>query len=104
MLVCRAGLAGSPAGSPADSALLGLDEYWLQSLARELKIPRSVLSRWCCRGWVHARKVTITHRRWVVWADADEKDRLRRLHAIRRLNPAGRYPPELTTPKARANR
>jgi DNA invertase Pin-like site-specific DNA recombinase len=101
MALCRLGLSGPRLHPTGDAALLGPGEHWMRELSRELKIPHSVLAKWCCRGWVHARKVMITHRRWVVWADADERDRLCRLHAIRRLNPAARYPPELTTPKAR---
>jgi DNA invertase Pin-like site-specific DNA recombinase len=101
MLLCRLGLSGSRDDPAADAALLNPDEYWLRDLCRELHIPRSVLTRWCARGWVHARKVMITHRRWVVWADAGEKDRLRRLHAARDRAPAQRYPAELTTPKPR---
>jgi hypothetical protein len=103
MLLCRLGLSGSRDDPAADAALLGPDEYWLSDLRRELKIPRSVLSRWCACGWVHARKLMVTHRRWVVWADAEEKGRLRRLHAARHRAPATRHPPELTTPKPRPN-
>jgi DNA invertase Pin-like site-specific DNA recombinase len=102
MAVCRFGLSG-PRLAPTDAAAVpGPDEYWMRDLARELKIPRSVLAKWCCRGWVHARKVMITRRRWVVWADADEKERFCRLHAAGRPGLSRRYPAELTTPKTRA--
>jgi len=104
MLVSRLGLNGTLDDPADDAALLGPDEYWLRDLVRELKIPRALLSKWCGWGWVHARKLMIRHRRWIVWADAEEKDRLRRLHAARDRAPAARHPAELTTPKPRPDR
>ena len=74
------------------------DEYWLRDLSLELKIPQSVLAKWCVRGWVHARQVMILRRRWIIWVDASEKRRLAKLRASRRLGPSRQYPVELTTP------
>jgi len=95
-LLCRWGLSSARADSIASAHILRPHESWLQELSRELRIPHSVLAKWCCRGWVHARKVMITRCRWIVWADDAEKQRLRQLHATRRLGPTRRYPPELT--------
>lgn len=84
MLMARTGLSGPRVDSLGHAHLLGPDEWWASDLAREVDVPRSVLCKWCCRGWVHAWKVFITRRRWIIWADAEERDRLRRLHADRR--------------------
>ena len=59
------------------------------------------------RGWVHARRLTGPCSWWVVWADAEERDRLRRLYAYGRGCPGphgSRYPKELRTPKPRKTR
>jgi len=101
MLLSRLGLSHPRADSIANEHLLEPDEWWLQDLARELKIPQPRLNRWCRQGWVQCRKVRITRCRWIVWADAEEQARLRRLYAGRRLGPTPRYPPELMTPKPR---
>jgi len=53
----------------------------------------------CRKGWVHVRKVTLAYRQFIIWADAKELDRLRRLHKHRRGVPGVPYPSELTTPK-----
>ncbi len=79
------------------------DEWWLEELAWELKIPSQTLRGWCRKGWVHVRKVTLAYRRFIIWADADELDRLRRLHVCRRRAPHVPYPSELTTPKRRTD-
>jgi hypothetical protein len=50
MLICRLGLCGSRTDPVAAGQLLGAGEHWLRDLARELKIPGKLLSKWCCRG------------------------------------------------------
>jgi hypothetical protein len=60
------------------------NEYWLLDLGRKLDINRATLARWCRRGWVHARRLQGPFSWWVVWADAEERDRLRRLYAYGR--------------------
>lgn len=101
MLAKRLGLNGPRADSLAHEHLRGPSEWWIRDLCHKLRIPQSVMSKWCCRGWVHARKVMITRFRWIVWADDQEQDRLRRLHAHRRTGPDRCFPRELTTPKKR---
>lgn len=77
---------------------LEADEWWLADLAAELAIPIATLHRWQRVGWVTSRKVTAAGGRWVIYADADELVRLRRLRDSPRGWPQP-YPTELTTPK-----
>ena len=80
------------------------NEWWLEELALELKMPSATLRGWCRKGWVHVRKVTLAYRRFIIWADAEELARLRRLHKHRRGAPGVPYPSALTTPNPRTNR
>jgi hypothetical protein len=59
---------------------LGTDEWWVQSLAHQLGMPEVTLHHWIRRGWVRARQQAEPPRRWVVWADAAEVERLAQLH------------------------
>jgi hypothetical protein len=92
-LCSRFGRTASPNGQTKGVALK-TNEWWLTDLARELSIPWSTLSGWCRRGWVRSHQTQ--HRWWIVWADNEERQRLRNLHAF---VPNGTYPTELTTPK-----
>ena len=74
-------------------------EWWLSHLAAELDIPVATLHRWRRVGWITARKVTVAGGRWAIFADADERVRLRRLRDSPRGWPQP-YPTELITPKA----
>ena len=76
-------------------------EWWLTDLARELEMPIPTVHSWLRRGWITARKLAGAGGRWILWADADELDRLRRLRASPRGWADQPYPPDLTTPKAR---
>jgi hypothetical protein len=80
--------------------LLGDKEWWLVDLARELKISSLKLRDWAVRGWLHSRRTPI-QRYWVLWADADEVERLKNLlkQSRRGINA---YETDLTTPKPRA--
>ena len=82
--------------TPIDSPLKA-DEWWLADLAAKLSIPIVTLHRWRRVGWVKSRKVSTDRSRWVIYADADELARLRRLRDTRRGWPEP-YPKELTTP------
>jgi DNA invertase Pin-like site-specific DNA recombinase len=64
-----------------DRIILGQDEWWLPDLARELNMPQSTLGRWIHLGWIKARRHegTSTMKRWVIWADLKEIERLRQL-------------------------
>ena len=72
-------------------------EWWLTDLARELGMPVPTVHCWLRRGWITARKLTGAGGRWILWADDQELDRLRRLRASRRGWADQPYPPELTS-------
>jgi DNA invertase Pin-like site-specific DNA recombinase len=81
---------------------LGPDEWWLPDLIRELGIEGAKVRKWVRRGWLHAWQAPAP-RRWVVWADADELARLRRLRDHSRRG-AKYYPAKLVHPEPRPNR
>jgi len=56
------------------------DEWWRSELAKELGIPSGTLTAWIGRGWVRARRADEPLRRWILWADEAERERLRQLH------------------------
>ena len=56
---------------------LDQDEWWPRELADLLALPRSSLFSWIQRGVVRARQETQGVRRWIIWADATEVERLR---------------------------
>jgi DNA invertase Pin-like site-specific DNA recombinase len=59
---------------------LGPDEWWKVELAGTLGMPVGTLEHWIRRGWVTARQANEPLRRWVVWADAAEQERLCHLY------------------------
>jgi DNA invertase Pin-like site-specific DNA recombinase len=59
--------------------VLGEHEWLITDLARELEMPQATLHRWVRVGWVHARKLPTPGGQWVIWADADELDRMTRV-------------------------
>ncbi|MFL6199538.1 MAG: recombinase family protein [Thermoanaerobaculia bacterium] len=66
------------------AGVLGEHEWLLTDLARELEMPPATLHRWVRVGWVHARKLPTSGGQWVIWADADERDRMSRIRACPR--------------------
>jgi DNA invertase Pin-like site-specific DNA recombinase len=66
--------------------LLAEHEWWLSDLQRLVGVPKSTLHTWRQRGWLQARWHTPT-KRWVIWADTVELERLKQRHAL----PAGYY-------------
>jgi Recombinase/Recombinase zinc beta ribbon domain len=56
------------------------DEWWPTELARQLGIPRGTLSHWIGQGLVRAHQLDEPLRRWVVWADKAEQERLQQYH------------------------
>jgi hypothetical protein len=93
-LIARSGLAHAK----ISDGELGPNEWWLPDLARELQVTDGKLRSWAVRGWVHARQ-TPALRLWVIWADGQERRRLKRLQAHSKRGVAP--PAELTTPKPR---
>ena len=95
-LVYRLGL--SPRRRPTQS--LAVDEWWIRDLADELGVGYSRFKEWAKKGYVHVRQVG-SRKHLVIWADAEERERLCRLRDDFRPDRTSRYPAELTRPKAR---
>jgi hypothetical protein len=74
-------------------------EWWFADLARELELPQPTLYSWMRRGWVNARRLVSERGRWVLWADGEELDRLRRLRTCPRSWHNQPQAAALTTPK-----
>jgi DNA invertase Pin-like site-specific DNA recombinase len=83
--------------------VLGGHEWLLADLARELAMPQATLHRWIGVGWVQARKLSTPGGHWVIWADADELDRMRRIRTCPRGWSDEPMLAQLTKPKARDN-
>lgn len=65
---------------PQSEELLGEHEWWLANLARQIRVPQPTLYAWVRRGWARARQLQDhPKRRWAVWADEVELERLRRV-------------------------
>jgi hypothetical protein len=79
--------------------LLDRDEWWIRDLAAKLAAPVPKVYYWVNQGWVHSRK-TPSGRHWIVWADADELQRLQKLQVEHNSYTAKRNP-KLVTPKPR---
>jgi DNA invertase Pin-like site-specific DNA recombinase len=77
------------------------EEWWLPALASELNLPQRKLRDWAIRKWCRARQARAPAR-WIVWADRQERDRLRRLNALSERGKTS-YPTQLTTPRNRKN-
>ena len=102
-LLARFGQAGVPAGVRDASDLPGENEFWLSELATQLGVKAIIVHRYRWSGWLHARQLRGSRGRWIVWADADERGRLRQLRAFERERTNRASPPaELTTPKTRS--
>lgn len=86
-LLARQGLhTGSPKQRGHADLALAPGEWPLSDLALALDMPPITLFSWIRKGWVRARQVYQAGRnRWLVWADAQECERLR----ARRTAPRG---------------
>jgi DNA invertase Pin-like site-specific DNA recombinase len=101
-LLARFGQTGVPPGVRNASDLPGADECWLPGLAKRLGVKPIVVHRWRWSGWLHARQLRGENGRWIVWADAAELKRLRRLRAFEIKHHGRRTPsPDLTVPARR---
>jgi DNA invertase Pin-like site-specific DNA recombinase len=96
-LVYRLGL--SPRCRPAEP--LEPDEWWARDLADKLGLSYHRLKDWVKKGYVHVRRVG-RRGNLVIWADAEERERLGRLRDYPRPGRSNRYPDELTRPKDRS--
>src|SRR5205085_4667324 len=82
---------------------LAPDEWLLADLGRELVVGCNNLRRWMHRKQVHWRRSPLRSY-YIIWADADEQKRLRKLQAFFHAHPSlntALYPKELTTTKPR---
>jgi len=83
--------------------LLEKHEWRAPDLAGQVGIGRKRLNAWIQRGWVHARRTPI-YKHWLIWADAGELRRLRKLAAAIRVAPGGRPGGALTKPGKRSKK
>ena len=95
----REGLLRRETTSRVGATELRPHEWRLSDLARELGMAVSTLRHWRDRGWVLGRNSEETVGTWILWADKEELDRLRRLRAWHRGGYDQQRPPELTTPR-----
>jgi DNA invertase Pin-like site-specific DNA recombinase len=86
------------------AGMLEENEWFLKDLARELEMPSDTLQRWRKVGWVHARKLAVANGAWALWADAEERTRLRQLRQTPRgWSEEAEARTRLTKPKARTD-
>jgi DNA invertase Pin-like site-specific DNA recombinase len=95
----REGLLGPGTTKRINLEDLQRHEWRLSDLAEELRMSPNTLHQWHRRGWILGRKSAGLNGAWILWADATELERLRRLRAWRRGGYNHKRPPELTTPR-----
>ncbi|MBF0206213.1 MAG: hypothetical protein HQK53_04930 [Oligoflexia bacterium] len=76
-------------------------EWWLIDLSREIGIPEPTLYSWIRRGWIAARQPEGREGYWILWADKNEIERLKKLHTRKRSWSNELPPAELITPNKR---
>jgi DNA invertase Pin-like site-specific DNA recombinase len=101
-LLAKRGRTGLRPRVLAAPGLRGEHEWLLPDLAGKLEMPQATLHRWIRVGWVHARKLPTPGGQWVIWADADELDRMARIRTCPRGWSDEDVFAQLTKPKARA--
>lgn len=69
---------------PACKEELGKEEWWLAELAGHLGISPHTLHGWRRKGWLRSRQLGGRGGPWAVWANAAERERLRRLRSCPR--------------------
>ena len=100
-LLAKRGRSGPRPRVVAEPGVLGEHEWLLTDLARKLEMPLATLHRWIRVGWVRARKLPTPGGHWVIWADADELDRMSRLRSCPRGWAYKNMLSQSTKPKAR---
>ena len=103
-LLAKRGRTGPRPRVVAGPGVLGEHEWLLTDLARELEMPPATLHRWVRVGWVHARKLPTPGGQWVIWADADERDRMTRVRTCPRGWSDEDVFAQLVKPKGRDNK
>jgi hypothetical protein len=99
-LLWRCGRRGLRPRAMTDD-LLGKNEWWFADLAREVGLPHPTLYCWMRRGWVHARQLSGPQGYWILWADAEEVQRLKQLRSVNRHWFNQPQAAQLRTPKPR---
>jgi DNA invertase Pin-like site-specific DNA recombinase len=94
----REGLLHPGACRRIDPADLEPDEWRIAELARELGMSGMTLRHWYNRGWVAGRKSSPIGGCWILWADKQELERVRRLRAAHRRGYNRECPAELKVP------
>jgi hypothetical protein len=102
LLSRRAPPGPRPRGTDAAS-LLGSHEWWFTDLAQRLDMPHPTLYSWLRRGWVHSRQLPGAQGRWILWADDEELDRLKRLRTCPHTWSDQPLFRQLTSPKSRSD-
>jgi hypothetical protein len=100
-LLAQHGRKGPRPRAVTERGVLGAHEWLLTDLARKLEMPQATLHRWVRVGWVHARKLPTPGGHWVIWADADELERMARLRTCPRGWSEEPVLAQLTKPKGR---
>jgi hypothetical protein len=96
-------LLGERGSGPSTGQGLQAGEWWPSGLAGRLRMPLETVQRWMRVGWVHTRRLADSRRRWVVWADEDELERLRQLRECDQSWANRERRAELARPKPRPN-
>jgi DNA invertase Pin-like site-specific DNA recombinase len=78
-LLANRGRTGPRPRVVGEPGALDEHEWLLTDLARKLAMPVATLHRWVRVGWVRARKLGTPGGHWVIWADAEELDRMNRI-------------------------
>lgn len=76
-LLQQLGVVGKRSRSKTRTGL-GEQEWWLPALAQAISMPAITLYGWARQGWIRARQQAHPSRRWIVWADPQEVERLRK--------------------------
>jgi len=82
--------------------LVEKDEWWIPDLAHKLGVIPQKIHYWVKQAWIHARR-TPSEKHLIVWADAEEMRRLKRLAAQKNSWIAARHP-DWIVPKNRPAR
>jgi DNA invertase Pin-like site-specific DNA recombinase len=102
-LLAQRGRTGPRPRVVAAAGILHEHEWLLSDLARKLEMPQATLHRWIRVGWVGARKLPTPGGHWVIWADADEQERMNRIRTCPRGWSDEQVFSRLIKPKAREN-
>jgi DNA invertase Pin-like site-specific DNA recombinase len=100
-LLAKRGRTGPRPRVVAGQGVLDEHEWLLTDLARKLEMPQATLHRWVRVGWVRARKLPTPGGPWLIWADADELDRMTRIRTCPRGWSDEHIFSQLIKPKAR---